>query len=123
MAFLDLVVLVAVVGLLAAGGVALWNALRSPGQGGGRLAERDRAWLAGQIARARWAPAHDEVEGTTRVLLRRSYLGLDGRPTVLEERVFDTFPAADPAWEARFTETMSRARFRCSYLNAEELPG
>ncbi len=122
MAFLDLAVLVVVVCLLAAGGVALWNVLRAPGQGG-RLAERDRAWLAEQIARARWTPAHDEVEGTTRVLLRRSYVGLDGRPAVLEERVFDTFPAADPAWEARFTETMSRARFRCSYLNAEELPG
>ena len=123
MAFLDLVVLVVVVGLLALGGVALWNALSSSGRGRGRLAERDRAWLAEQIARARWTPAHDEVEGTTRVLLRRSYLGLDGGPVVLEERVFETFPAADPAWEARFTEAMSRARFRCSYLNAEELPG
>lgn len=123
MAFLDLVVLVVVIGLLALGGVVLWNALSSSGRRGGRLAERDRAWLAEQIARARWSPAHDEVEGSTRVLLRRSYLGLDGRPVVLEERVFETFPAADPAWEARFTEAMSRARFRCSYLNAEELPG
>ena len=123
MAFLDLIIIVVVVALLTLGSVALWNALRSAGQGGGRLAERDRAWLAEQVSRARWAPAHDEVDGTTRVLLRRSYLGLDGKPAVLEERVFDTFPAADPAWEARFTETMSRARFRCSYLNAEELPG
>ena len=123
MAFVDLAVLVVLIGLVGLGVWALWNALRPSGQGGGRLAERDRAWLAEQIARARWTPAHDEVEGTTRVLLRRSYVGLDGRPAVLEERVFDTFPAADPAWEARFTETMSRARFRCSYLNAEELPG
>jgi hypothetical protein len=121
-ALVDLAVLVVLIGLLGLGGWALWNALRSSGPGG-RVAERDRAWLAEQIARARWAPAHDEVEGTTRVLLRRSYVGLDGRPAVLEERVFDTFPAGDPAWEARFTETMSRARFRCSYLNAEELPG
>lgn len=123
MAFLDLAVLVVVVGLLAVGGVVLWNALTRSGQGPGRLAERDRIWLAEQIARARWAPAHDEVDGTTRVLVRRSYVGLDGRPAVLEERVLDTFPAADPAWEARFTESMSRARFRCSYLNTEELPG
>jgi hypothetical protein len=122
-ALVDLAVLLVVVGLLALGGWFLWNTLRSPGQGPGRLAERDRAWLAEQIARARWAPAHDEVDGTTRVLLRRSYVGLDGRPVVLEERVLDTFPAGDPAWEARFTETMSRARFRCSYLNTEELPG
>ena len=123
MAFVDLAVLVVLIGLLGVGAWALWNALSSSGRGGGRLAERDRAWLAEQIARARWTPAHDEVEGTTRVLLRRSYVGLDGRPAVLDERVFETFPAADPAWEARFTETMSRARFRCSYLNTEELPG
>ena len=31
--------------------------------------------------------------------------------------------AADPAWEARFIEAMSGARFRCAYLNAEESPG
>lgn len=122
MALVDLLVVLVIVGLLLAGGWAVWAALRAPGSGPARLPERDRAWLAEQIARARWAPAHDEVEGATRVLLRRSYVGLDGRPAVLEERVFDTFPAADPAWEARFTETMSRARFRCSYLNAEELP-
>ena len=64
--------------------------------------------------------AHDDVDGVTRVLLRCAYAGLDGRPAVLEERVFETFPAQDPAWEALFTEAMSRARFRCAYLNAEE---
>jgi hypothetical protein len=42
---------------------------------------------------------------------------------VLEERVLETFPAQDAAWEALFTEAMSRARFRCTYLNAEESPG
>jgi hypothetical protein len=42
-------------------------------------------------------------------LLRRTYTGLDGRPAVLEERVLETFPAQDPAWEARFPEAMSRA--------------
>jgi hypothetical protein len=36
--------------------------------------------------------------------------------------VLETFPAQDPAWEARFTEAMSKARFRCSYLNTEEGP-
>ena len=36
------------------------------------------------------------------------------------ERVLESFPAQDPAWEARFTEAMSAARFRCAYLNAEE---
>jgi hypothetical protein len=122
-ALVDLVVVLLVAGLLVLGGWAVRTAMRPADGAPGRLAERDRAWQAEQIAKARWAPAHDEVEGTTRVLLRRSYVGLDGRPAVLEERVFDTFPSADPAWEARFTETMSRARFRCSYLNAEELPG
>ncbi len=70
--------------------------------------------------RAGWAPAHDEVDGLTRVLLRRSCTGPDGLPVVLEDRVFATFPADDPAWEARFTEAMAGARFRCGYLDAEE---
>ncbi len=89
---------------------------------GGRpaLPPRDRARMAEAVAAARWAPAHDEVEGQTRVLLRRSCPGLDGLPVVLEERVFATFPADDAAWEARFTEAMAGARFRCGYLNAEE---
>ena len=86
-------------------------------------AARDRAWQQQAVAAARWAAAHDEVDGETRVLLRRSCLGLDGRPEVLEERVFETFPARDPMWEARFTEAMSGARFRCSYLNTEEERG
>jgi hypothetical protein len=76
--------------------------------------------VAAAIERAHWVPAHDEVDGATRVLLRRTYTGLDGHPVALEERVLETFPAQDPAWEALFTEAMSRARFRCAYLNAEE---
>jgi hypothetical protein len=117
------VVLVAVlVGLLLYGGWVFWRALRSdvPGTGRDRLPPRPRAELAAAIAQARWQPAHDEVDGVTRVLLRRTYTGLDGRPAVLEERVLESFPAADPAWEALFTEAMAKARFRCSYLNAEE---
>ena len=70
--------------------------------------------------RARWAPAHDEVDGVTRVLLRRSYAGPDGLPVTLEDRVLTTFPADDPAWEIRFTEAMANARYRCAYLDAEE---
>ena len=70
--------------------------------------------------RAGWAPAHDEVDGVTRVLLRRSYTGPDGLPVVLEDRVLTTFPADDPAWEVRFTEAMANARYRCGYLDAEE---
>ena len=56
-----------------------------------------------------WVPGHDEVGGRTRVLLRRTYVGLDGHPTVLEERVLETFPSDEPGWEARFTEAMSNA--------------
>ena len=84
------------------------------------LPGRQRAELAMAIAQARWTPGHDETDGVTRVLVRKSYSGLDGLPAVLEERVIETFPAGDPAWEALFTEAMSRARFRCQYLNAEE---
>ena len=116
----ELALILCVLGALVVGAVALWRALQAGGVG--RLPARDRAELAAAIAQARWAPAHDEVDGTTRVLLRRTYTGLDGLPVVLEERVLETFPAQDPAWEALFTEAMSKARFRCTYLNTEEGP-
>ncbi|MGY1771765.1 hypothetical protein [Blastococcus sp. SYSU D00813] len=98
--------------------------LAGTGTGTGRpaLSPRDRARMAEAVAAARWVPAHDEVDGRTRVLLRRSCTGLDGLPLVLEERVFAEFPADDPAWEARFTEAMAGARFRCRYLDGEERP-
>jgi hypothetical protein len=120
----ELVVLLALVGLLVYG-IGVWSARPAvpPGAGPQRLTGRSRAQLADAVARARWAPAHDEVDGVTRVLLRRSYVGPDGLPVVLEDRVYTAFPAADPAWETRFTEAMSGARFRCSYLNAEESAG
>ena len=120
----ELVVLLALVGLLVYG-IGVWSARPAvpPGAGPQRLTGCSRAQLADAVARARWAPAHDEVDGVTRVLLRRSYVGPDGLPVVLEDRVYTAFPAADPAWETRFTEAMSGARFRCSYLNAEESAG
>jgi hypothetical protein len=126
LALVEVVLVGLVLTLLALGAWAIWNALRSGldgGPGPARLPARPRAELAAAIAQARWVPGHDEVDGATRVLLRRTYTGLDGRPAVLEERVLESFPAADPAWEARFTETMAKARFRCEYLNAEEAQG
>jgi hypothetical protein len=112
-------------GVVVALAWSLMAVVRRGALGGGppRLPARDRALVAGAIARARWVPGHDEVDGQTRVLVRRTYTGLDGRPEVLEERVLEAFPAQDPAWEARFTEAMSRARFRCTYLNGEEQAG
>ena len=115
---IELVLVLAVLAALGTAGWALWNALRSSTTGA--LPSRQRAELAAAIAQARWVPAHEEVDGTTRVLVRRVYTGLDGRPVVQDERVLETFPARDPAWEARFTEAMSAARYRCDYLNAEE---
>ena len=94
-----------------------------PGVGPARLPARERAWVADAIAHAAWTPAHDELDGVTRVLVRRAYTALDGRPVVLDERVLRTFPANDPMWEAQFTEAMSAARLRCAYLNAEESAG
>jgi hypothetical protein len=117
----ELAVLALALGLIAAVIWGVWRVLQasfSPD----RLPARQRAELAMAIEQARWTPAHDEIDGVTRVLVRRSYTGLDGRPAVLEERVIETFPAADPAWEALFTEAMSKARFRCQYLNTEESP-
>jgi hypothetical protein len=117
---IELALIGLVLALLVVGGMAIWRMLQREAAGQGRLPGRERAELAAAIAGARWLPGHDEVDGRTRVLLRRTYTGLDGRPAVLEERVLDTFPAQDPGWEARFTEAMSNARFRCAYLNAEE---
>ncbi|KGH46276.1 hypothetical protein IN07_12890 [Modestobacter caceresii] len=90
------------------------------GPAGRRLPPRERARQQSALAAARWTVGHDEVDGVTRVLLQRTCIGLDGRPEVLEERVFDSFPAHDPLWEARFTEAMANARFRARYLNTEE---
>ena len=118
LALVELALILAVLAALGTAGWALWNALRSSPEG--TLPSRKRAELAAAIAQARWVPAHEEVDGTTRVLVRRVYTGLDGRPVVEDERVLETFPAQDPAWEARFTEAMSAARYRCDYLNAEE---
>ncbi len=122
MGVVELLFFAIVAGLFLLFGWVVWTAL-SRGSGGAQvLPPRARAELASAIAQARWVPGHDEVDGTTRVLVRRTYTGLDGHPVVLEERVLETFPAGDPAWEARFTESMSSARFRCAYLNAEEAP-
>jgi hypothetical protein len=119
---IEFVLVALVLALFVIAGWALWGALRRASGGSAALPARERVELAAAISQARWAPAHDEVDGVTRVLVRRAYTGLDGRPVVLEERVLETFPAGDPAWEALFTEAMSKARFRCSYLNAEEGP-
>ncbi len=120
----ELVLLLLLAGLLLYG-LGVWSARPAvpPGAVRPRLPAGSGARTAAAVARARWTPAHDEVDGETRVLLRRSYTGPDGLPVVLEDRVYTTFSAADPAWEARFTEAMAGARFRCSYLNAEESAG
>jgi hypothetical protein len=118
----ELLFLAIVVGLVVAFGWVVWTAVRGGSRGVGALPSRERAEIATAISLARWVPGHDEVDGTTRVLVRRAYTGLDGHPVVLEERVIESFPAEDGAWEALFTEAMSKARFRCSYLNAEEGP-
>ncbi|WP_116449741.1 hypothetical protein [Blastococcus litoris] len=115
---IELALLLLVLTAIGTVGWALWNALRSGTAGA--LPARQRAELSAAIAGARWLPAHDEVDGATRVLVQKVYTGLDGRPVVLDERVIESFPARDPAWEARFTESMSAARYRCEYLNAEE---
>ena len=93
------------------------------GRRGVRLPARQRAEVARSLDSARWVAAHDEQDGVTRVLLRRSCTGPDGWPLVLEERVFASMAASDPDWEPRFTEAMAQARFRCDYLNTEEAAG
>ena len=125
LAVIELALLLLLVGLLGLGAWAYWRAWVGPRPrpaigSPAVLPAGARAELAAAIASARWAPAHDEVDGATRVLVRKSYTGLDGRPEVLEERVIVTFPATDPEWEVRFIEGMGQARFRCTYLNAEE---
>jgi hypothetical protein len=120
LALIELLLVLLFLGLLAVGGWAMWKAFAGPPSGTPVLPPRRRAAVAAAIAGARWVPGHDELDHTTRILVRRTYTGLDGRPVVLEERVLQTFPADDPAWEVQFTEAMAAARFRCSYLNTEE---
>jgi len=93
------------------------------GRRGARLPARRRAEVARTLETARWAAAHDEQDGVTRVLLRRSCTGPDGWPLVLEDLLLTPIPASDPDWEPRFTEAMAQARFRCEYLNTEEAAG
>ena len=117
-------ILAAALLILVLAGLVAW-AMSVPqtsvtGPAGWRLPPRERARQQSALAAARWTVGHDEVDGVTRVLLQRTCSGLDGRPDVLEERVFDSFPAHDPLWEARFTEAMANARFRARYLNTEE---
>jgi hypothetical protein len=121
---IELALVLLVLGLVGLGAWAFWRAWAGPravgaGDTAHVLPSGARAEVAAAIAAARWAPAHDEVDGATRVLVRKSYTGLDGRPETLEERVIVTFTADDPEWEVRFIEGMSQARFRCTYLNAE----
>lgn len=121
---IELALVLLLVGLLGVGAWAFWRAWAGPRPLGAVdtalvLPPRARAELAAAIAAARWAPAHDEVDGETRVLVRKSYTGLDGRPETLEERVIVAFASDDPQWEVRFIEGMGQARFRCTYLNAD----
>lgn len=118
----ELLFFLGAVGLIGLCGWVIWTAVSGRAGGARALPPRERAEIAAAIGAARWVPGHDEVDGTTRVLVRRTYTGLDGHPVVLEERVLESFAADDPAWEALFTEGMSKARFRCGYLNSEERP-
>jgi len=117
-----LVVVLALAALVVLLGRATLPALPA-GRRGVRLPPRRRAEVARTLEEARWSAAHDERDGMTRVLLRRSCTGPDGWPLVLEDRVFATFPTSDPDWEPRFTEAMAQARFRCEYLNTEDAAG
>ena len=117
-----LLVVVAMAGLIVLIARAGTPAFPS-GRRDGRLPSRQRAQVARAVAGARWTAAHDETDGVTRIVLRRSCTGPDGLPMVLEEREFTSFRADDPLWEPRFTEAMAQARFRCDYLNAEESAG
>ena len=82
---IELAFVLLVIGLLGVGAWAYWRAWVGPRpaialDAAHVLPAGARAELAAAIAAARWAPAHDEVDGATRVLVRRSYTGLDGRP-------------------------------------------
>ena len=115
-----------VVVVVALGALLVWTGrltLPSTGRRAVGPAPRDRAVVTQALAAARWSAAHDEQDGVTRVLLRRSATGPDGWPLVLEERVFTTFPASAPDWEPRFTEAMAQARYRCEYVNTEDTAG
>ena len=117
---IEFVLVALVLALFVVAGWAIWGALRRASAGPAVLPARQRAELAAAIAHARWAPGHDEVDGVTRVLVRRAYTGLDGQPVVLEERVLETFPAGTRRGRRSSPRRCRSARFRCAYLNAEE---
>ena len=110
-----------VLGSLVVGGWALWTALRrAPGgptraarPGAGRARRGDRAGPVGARARrGRRASPGSCCGGPTP--------GWTGCPSSWRSGCWRRSRPHDPAWEARFTEAMAGARFRCSYLNAEE---
>ena len=74
LAVAELLLLVLLAGLLLYA-LGVWStrpALRT-GSGSTRLPARARAEVAAPVGQARWTAAHDEVDGVTRILLRRSY--------------------------------------------------
>jgi hypothetical protein len=115
--FRGVFVLLALLVVVAAVGFVVWSAREALTAGRRRLAG---AAHAKALATARWVPAHDEIDGRTRILLQRAATSRDGSRDVLEQRVFRDFPADDELWQARFTEAMSEARFRCEVLNSED---
>lgn len=111
------VLLLGLLAVVAVVWLVVWSARELLSAGRRRVAAGTQAKV---IAAARWVAGHDEVDGRTRILIQRAATGPDGSRHVVEERVFRDFPADDPLWEARFTEAMADARFRCEVLNAEE---
>jgi hypothetical protein len=66
---------------------------------------------------ARWQVTHYEVNGATRVVLRKV---LPDGATVVDEHVVASLPVDDPDYDSRFLEAMAQARQRLALFESEE---
>jgi hypothetical protein len=65
----------------------------------------------------RWQTAHYEVDGATRVVVRKV---LPDGVTVVDEQLVATVPVDDPGYDASFLDAMARARERLALFEAED---
>jgi hypothetical protein len=123
-AAVDLLPVLVLLVLLAAGGVLLSSVLRGRELGSGRRAGPPPALIrpgarAGAWQGA-WQAGHYAEGGQTHVVVERVYADADGLRRAADRRKVAAVDDDAPDWELRFSEAMAAARVRAEVLNAEE---
>lgn len=113
MAYLELAVAVAVIGLLAYGAILLLIQPRaqSTDPSTAPIGQPRAALPAGT-----WRVAHYERDAATRVVVQK----VTAAASVVDEHLVAAVPVDDPAYEERFLAAMSTARERLALFEAEE---